>query len=322
LLCWAVEGHYNARMGRSPHVTVRVDLRLIRENVERIALQTRVPIIAVVKADAYGLGADRVVPAIADLVESFCVFSLSEARALDLWRLTSRPSLAIGPPTLADPQEYLAAHARPAVSTAAQARELKEAHPILCVDTGQQRFACPAAEAASIISEGGCDEAFTHATNLAQVRAFRQAVGGIVSRMHAAGSSLLGESEALLHAVRPGLALYRGAVRVAASLVEVRKSTGPAGYSGFESPYHGVILAGYSHGLRPGPCLVNGRAARVLEVGMQSAFVQTDATDCAGDEVVLLGDRLTERQVADAWGTTPQEALVRLTGAGSRQYVE
>lgn len=309
-------------MARSPHVTVRVDLRHIRENVERIALQTRVPIIAVVKADAYGLGADRVVPAIAELVDSFCVFSLSEARVLDLWCLTGRSCLVIGPPTLADPQEYLAAHVRPAVSTAAQARELKEAHPIVCVDTGQQRFACPAAEAASVISEGASDEAFTHATNLAQVRALRQAVGGMVSRMHAAGSSLLGEPEAFLDAVRPGLALYRGAVRVSSSLVEVRKSTGPAGYSGFESDHHGVILAGYSHGLRPGPCLVNGRPARVLEVGMQSAFIQTDAADRAGDEVVLLGDSLTERQVADAWGTTPQEVLVRLTGTGSRQYVE
>lgn len=309
-------------MARSPHVTVRIDLRLIRQNVQRIALQTKTPIIAVVKADAYGLGADRVVPAIADLVDSFCVFGLAEAKMLDLPLRAGKSCLVIGLPTLADPQQYLDARARPAVFTVAQARELKEARPVLCVDTGQQRFACPPAEVAAVISAGGCDEAFTHATNLTQVRTLRQAVSGLVSRMHAAGSSLLGEPEALLDAVRPGLALYRGAVRVWAPLVEVRKSTGPAGYTGFQSAYHGVILAGYFHGLRPGPCLVNGRPARVLEVGMQSAFIQTDAADRAGDEVVLLGDSLTEQQVADAWGTTPHEALVRLTGAGTRHYVE
>lgn len=307
-------------MARSPHVTVRVDLRMIRQNVERIARQTK-PVIAVVKADAYGLGADHIVPAIADLVDSFCVFGLAEAKALDPSGRAGKSCLAIGPPTLTDPQEYLDAHARPAVFTVAQARELRHARPVLCVDTGQQRFACPAEDVAAVISAGGCDEAFTHATNLTQVRAFRQAVGGRVSRMHAAGSSLLGKPEALLDAVRPGLAMYRGAVRVSTPLVEVRKSSGPAGYTGFESPYHGVILAGYFHGLRPGPCLVNGRSARVLEVGMQSAFVQTDATDKVGDEVVVLGDSLTEQLVAGAWGTTPHEALARLTGLGTRQYV-
>ena len=309
-------------MARSPHVTVRVDLQVVRENVDRIARQTKVPVIAVVKADAYGLGADRVVPAIADLVDSFCVFGLAEARTLDLRLRADKLCLAIGPPTLADSQEYLEARARPAVFTVAQAQELMNARPVVCVDTGQQRFACPAADAPAVIAAGGCDEAFTHASTLDQVRLLRQAVGGLVSRIHAAGSSLLGEQEALLDAVRPGRALYRGAVRVWAPLVEVRKSTGPAGYTGFQSPYHGVILVGYSHGLRPGPCLVNGRPARVLEVGMQSSFIQTDAADRAGDEVVLLGDSLTELQAADAWGTTPHEVLVRLTGLGTRQYVE
>jgi alanine racemase len=140
--------------------------------------------------------------------------------------------------------------------------------------------------------------------------------------MHAAGSSLLHEPSAWLDAVRPGLAIYQGAVRVSATLVEVRKSKGPAGYSGFEVPWHGVILAGYSNGLRTGPCLVNGQPSRILEAGMQSAFVEVQPGDQAGSsEVILLGDSLSEAEVGKAWGTTPHEALLRLAGAGIRSYV-
>ena len=96
---------------------------------------------------------------------------------------------------------------------------------------------------------------------------------------------------------------------------------GPAGYTGFTAPRHGVILAGYAHGLRPGACLVNGRTSRVLEVGMQSAFVECAPTDRVGDEVVLLGDSLTEDAVGGSWGTTPQLAMLTLARSGQRHYV-
>jgi alanine racemase len=102
--------------------------------------------------------------------------------------------------------------------------------------------------------------------------------------------------------------------------VETRKTQGAAGYSGFTSRFHGVILAGYSNGLRPGPCLVNGRRSRIPEVGMQSAFVELQGDEKPGDEVVLLGDSLTEQDVAHAWNTTAHEALLRLTGMGPRSY--
>jgi alanine racemase len=111
-----------------------------------------------------------------------------------------------------------------------------------------------------------------------------------VPKLHAAGTALIEQDPAAsLDAVRPGLALYRGAVRTSARLVAATDSAGPAGYTGFEVARHGVILAGYSHGLRAGPCAVNGRPTRLLEVGMQSAFVECAPGDRAGDEVVLLG---------------------------------
>jgi alanine racemase len=146
-------------------------------------------------------------------------------------------------------------------------------------------------------------------------------VGGRGLRLHAAGSSLLDDPAARLDAVRPGLALYRGAVRVSTRLVEVRDSAGPAGYTGFAVPRHGVVLCGYFNGLRPGPCLVDGRPSRVLEVGMQSAFVECAAEDRVGGEVVLLGEGLGEDEVASAWGSAAHVPLVQLAAAGERQYV-
>jgi alanine racemase len=308
-------------MAPSRHVRVVVDLNRVRDNARRIARETGVALIAVIKADAYGLGAGPVASALADVVDRFAVFSPEEAKAIELWNRTGKEAIAIGPPAWNDPREYVAQHVRPAVSDAEQAMQLQSARPLLCIDTGQQRFACPVEQVDGVLRSGGIDEAFTHASRLDQVERLKAAVGGRVARMHAAGTSLLHEPAARLDAVRPGLALYRGAARVSSRLIEVHKSTGPAGYGGFVTPFHGVILAGYSNGLRPGPCLVNGRLTRILEVGMQSAFIETDATDRPGDEVVLLGDAIDEDQVAQAWNVGPHECLVRLTGLGIREYV-
>ena len=276
---------------------------------------------AVVKADAYGLGANQVVAAIADVVDRFCVFSLYEAQAIDLAMRNGKECLIIGPPASLNASDYLEIGARPAVSNPDQATSLKAAAPVLCVDTGQQRFACPRDRVEQTVRAGDCREAFTHAIQLAQAELLRETAGGLVATLHAAGSSLLNEPQARLNGVRPGIALYRGAVRVSTSLAETHTSAGPAGYSGFVVPHHGVILAGYSNGLHVGPCLVNGKASRILEVGMQSAFVETDGSAKPGDEVVLLGNGLSEEHLSKKWNTSPHECLVRMCQVGIREYL-
>jgi alanine racemase len=262
---------------------------------------------------------------VADRVDGFYVFDLAEAVAYDL-RSTGRRTLAL----LADiqnPDDYLAHKVQPAVWTPESAAALRRASPVLSVDTGQQRFGVPVADAAALdavlaAAGGAITEAFTHATRPAQATALAAALRGRLPTLHAAGTALLEQApSAALDAVRPGLALYRGAARASARLVEVTDSGKPAGYTGFEVARHGVILAGYSHGLRAGPCAVNGRRTRLLEVGMQSAFVECAPGDRVGDEVVLLGDGVTELDVAAAWGTTPHEVVLRMSGMGERTYV-
>lgn len=313
----------------SPSVRVEIDLHRIRRNAEQIAARVGVEVWATIKADAYGLGAAKVAQTLRDVVAGFCVFAREEATSIDLWNLTRRPAMTMGPPADLNPAAWLAAHVRPAVSTVEQAARLIDARPILCVDTGMQRFACPQPNIADVLQAGRIDEAYTHATRLEHAERLVEWLAphhppGQRIKLHAAASSLLDEPAALLDAVRPGLALYRGAARITAPLVEATDSTGPVGYTAWpsETGRHGVILAGYSHGLRPGPCLVNGRRQRLPEVGMQTSYVTLSPGDRPGDVVTLLGDDLIEADVAFAWGTSPHQTLMQLAGAGVRHYVE
>jgi alanine racemase len=307
-------------MTPSAHVTVQIDLGRVRANVSAIRAKTGKPVIAVVKADAYGLGGERVAHAIADLVESFYAFDLAEVDAYKLAD-TKRPTIVLLGDS-SDPQDYIARNARPVVWTVDRATALRAARPILSVDTGQQRFGAPPEDVQAVKSAGGCDEAMTHASTLAQAQLLSDLLAHR-AKLHAAGTALLDEPAAWLDAVRPGLALYRGAARVSARLVDTRDARGPTGYSGFISSTgrHGVILAGYSNALRPGPCTVNGVRREIREVGMQSAFVELGPGDRVGDEVVLLGDGLTEENVGAAWAASPQNALLHLAGSGPRIYL-
>ncbi|HEX8912193.1 MAG TPA: alanine racemase [Humisphaera sp.] len=309
-------------MPSSRHVTVRVDLARVRANAAAVRQAAGVPLIAVVKADAYGLGGAAVAKAVAELVDAFYVFDVAEAVAYGL-RWTGKRTIAVhGEGVHADDHREL--NVRPAVWSVEAAARLAPARPVLSVDTGQQRFGVPVGDAATIdaiLRAGRIDEAYTHASTAAQAAAFAAALRGTVRTLHAAGSALLGDPAARLDAVRPGLALYRGAVRVSAPLVEATDTVGPAGYTGFRAARHGVLLAGYSNGLAAGPCAVNGRRTVLPEVGMQSAFVDLAPGDRPGDEVVLLGDGITEDDLARAWRTTPHEALIRACGMGRRSYV-
>src|SRR5258706_4113734 len=301
-------------------VRVHVNLSKIRAAAEESARKTKVDVLAVIKADAYGLGAREVAAPIADVVHGFCFFSLKEAIAANLDAKSRKRSILLGPPGSMVPQDYISLNLRPAVSTVEQATALRKADPILCVDAGMQRFACPASEIDRVIAAGGCREAFAHAPTMEQVKKFKDITTGRHLKLHADASSLLHEKEAWLDAVRPGIALYRDAIGVTTKLVEVHDSHGPAGYTEFSAPRFGVILCGYSNGLRKGPCVVNGQPRRILEVGMQSAFVEIGPKDDPGDEVILLGEGLPPEMIAKEWNCTPHEVIVRLAGSGVREY--
>lgn len=298
---------------RSPHLSASVNLDAIRASAERIAAATRVDLIAVIKADGYGLGAERVADALASVAREFAYFSIEEAAAV------RKPGIVLGPPT-ARPEEYQALRLRPAVSSVSEATRFRDVPALLCVDTGMQRFGCDPQDVPRILARATIEEAFTHTTRIAGVESLSAACAGRVPRLHAAATALLGTPAAWLDAVRPGMALYDGALRVTTRLHSVRDVRGPVGYSGFDAPRVGVILAGYSNGLRPAPVEINGRPQRILECGMNTSFVSADPRDREGDEVVLLGSELTEHALAAHFGTRPHEILCRYASAGIRTY--
>jgi alanine racemase len=306
-----------------PQVQTHVDLSRIRSNAARIREETGVAIIGVLKADAYGHGAVSVADAISEYVDQWYVFTPGEAVRARLFDLTGKKTLAGMVTTDTDVEMLVDNGIRPAVWTVEAARHFASADPALAVDSGMQRFACPEEQLDAMFAVYPFKEAYTHASRPEMAIRFGELTAGRPNlKRHAAATALMGDVRCRFDAVRPGLALYEGVARVTARLVDARDERGPVGYTGFSSPNrrHGVIRAGYSDCLRLGPVLVNGRPQRLLEIGMQSAYVSLDAGDRIGDEVVLLGDSLTAADVAKAWGTTPQQALQTLAGIGEKVY--
>ena len=299
---------------RSPSVQVIVDLGQVRASAESIRRRTGVRLIAVIKADAYGLGAEQVADTLADVADEFAYFYIDEARAI------RRPGLVLGPPE-GDPDEFRALKVRPAVSTIDAAEKFKDMPVAISVDVRMQRFGCPIDQIDLLAQRCNVSEYFCHAVQVESAMRLRAACGARGKPIHAAATDLLDHPEARLDAVRPGLALYRGAVRVRTRLHTVRPTAGPVGYGGFQHSPVGIILVGYSSFLRPGPVEINGRSQQVIETGMSTSFVTVDPADQAGDEVVLLGGELTEARLAAHFGTREHEILCRYTAMGARHYV-
>ena len=299
---------------RSRHVRVVINLDHVRARAEAIRRKTGVRLIAVIKADAYGLGAIPVADALASIADEFAYFSIHEAREV------GRPGLILGPPE-GDPAQYRELNLRPAIGNLADAERFAGLPVAVKLDTGMQRFGCPPQMLDQLLARCEATDIFTHAVALEPARLLREAGRGRRQWLHAASTSLLDAPEAWLDGVRPGLALYEGAVRISTTLHAVRTTSGPVGYTGFRCPRVGILLAGYSNHLPAGPVLINGRRQHVLEVGMNTAFVSVDPRDRAGDEVVLLGDGLSESELAGHLGCRPHEILCRYTAMGQRSYV-
>lgn len=299
---------------RSSQVQVTIDLGRIRSSAEQIRKRTGVALIAVVKADAYGLGARRVVDALDSVADLFAYFSFDEAREI------RRPGIVLGPPN-GEASEHAELRVMPTVANERDAQRYAGIPAVLNVDTGMCRFGCPPQEVDALLKRSHFEHAFTHATGPESAAVLRDVCRGRVETLHAAATSLLDHEPSRLDAVRPGLALYRGALRVTATLAAIRNAPGPIGYTRFVHERVGVILAGYSHGLRPGPVVINGRRQELLEIGMNTAFVSADAADRESDPVILLGDELSETTLADHFNTRAHEILCRYAAMGERRYV-
>ncbi len=299
---------------RSPHINVMVDLDAVRAAAEQIRARTGVRVIAVIKADAYGLGAARVADVLGPVVDEFGYFSLYEAEQV------RRPGLIIGPP-MGEASTHRELGLRPAVGNLADAQRFKGLPVAISVDVGMQRFGCEPADLDALVEQCDVSEYFAHAVTVEGARKLAAACAERGRPYHAAATDLLDDPETWFDAVRPGLALYRDAVRVTTRLHTVRATSGRVGYGGFTCSRVGVILGGYSNLLQPAPVLINGRPQRILECGMNTSYVSVAEVDRVGDTVTLLGGALSTAAVAADLGVREHQVLCRYTATGPREYL-
>ena len=129
-----------------------IDLSTIRSNAEKVkSLAAGAKFFAVVKADAYGHGAEEVSRAIEDIADGFCVAIVEEGIALRVAGIT-KPVLVFTPPL----DKYDAARARAynlslTVNSVKTARLCGENSCHIKVNTGMNRMGCTVSELPEIV---------------------------------------------------------------------------------------------------------------------------------------------------------------------------
>lgn len=314
---------------------------------------------AVVKADAYGMGAARIAPALWNAgCRTFFVATLPEAMALRFLIPEATILLLHGVPS-GRAAEIAEARLVPVLSTHADVAHWQEQNgPCwLHIDTGMNRLGFGEgewphpwpAQVQGILSHLACADEPAHFANVEQLRKFRiahKSFPGLKTSLAASSGIFLGPQ---YHGdmVRPGIALYGGnptpgqknpmhaVAHYMARVLQVREV--PAGETvGYGASWMtdrptlvATIEAGYSEGLMRslsgrGEAVVHG--IRVPIIGRVSMdLITLDVSKAphtkSGDLVELLGATLTVDEVATAAGTISYEILTSLKPRGGRHYM-
>ncbi|MDT8344988.1 MAG: alanine racemase [Thermohalobaculum sp.] len=313
---------------------------------------------AVVKADAYGLGAAHVGPALARAgARRFFVALPDEGAAL-------RAALGPGPDICvlggfapADLALYRDHALTPVLNSAEQARAWFNAMPGAAagvqVDSGMNRLGMEAAELAAVLplpaavgfvmSHLACADEPGHPQNAAQLAAFRAMTEelGVARSLAATGGVLLG-ADYRFEFTRPGVGIYGGApfaaarpvVRLEVPVIQIRE-VNPGESVGYGATWRAArpsriatIAAGYADGLlrAAGQGGFAGFCAgqRLPAVGRVSMdLITLDATGCdiaPGAMVEILGSAQGVDRFAAAAGTIGYEVLTSLGSRYARRY--
>lgn len=335
------------------HSRLSVDLQALRANYRFIAGAAPAAG-AVVKANAYGLGAAEVARALcAEGCSAFFVATLAEGLALRQSVAEGNVYVFAGPLDAAEATAMAEHGLTPVLNDAAQVarwRPHRELPAVVHVDTGMHRLGFPDSalepslfaglNVALVMSHLANADDLGHPLNRQQVERFRK-----VAALFPGAATSLGNSGVLIGAVeglaRPGIALYGGnplsvprnpmrpVARLEARVVALR--TVPAGEGvGYGSAYVAdgetqlaVLGIGYADGIRR--CLqgaeVAYRGTRLPVVARVSMdMMHVDATAVAGqialgDWVEIFGGEVALEEVA-VWANTINYEI--LTGIGPR----
>jgi alanine racemase len=340
---------------------LEIDLDAVAENWHALDALSgpQVETAAVLKADAYGLGAARVAPALAAAgVRSFFVALAEEGAAL-------REILGPGPaihvlsgPLPGDPSLVRSHALLPCINSREQiARhraETPEAPCALQIDSGMNRLGLEPAELAAeaetlaaldlrlAFSHLACADEPDHPLNAAQAATFAEAAAGldVPLSLAATGGVLLGPA---FHfdLTRPGIGLFGGlpfaaarpVVRLSLPVIQVR-DVAPGEVVGYGAAWTAprpsriaTLAAGYADGLLramggQGVMLFAGDAPcpMVGRVSMDLVTVDVSALSEVPDHLDILGPHQGVDALAAAAGTIGYEVLTSLGSRYERHY--
>ncbi|MCA0961106.1 alanine racemase [Salipiger bermudensis] len=338
------------------HLTI--DLAAIRANWRALADLTTGEAGAVVKADAYGLGVDKVAPVLADEgARRFFVAIASEG-------VTLRRVLGEGPEICVfsghmkgDAERLRAANLVPMINSIDQMLrhvEALPAHPFgIQLDSGMNRLGMEPSEWAAlreialaqkprlVMSHLACADEPEHGMNALQLRTFREMTDDIEAprSLSATGGILLGP-DYHFELTRPGIGIYGGlpfadatpVVELALPVIQTREVT-PGESVGYGNAWVArvptkvaTIAAGYADGIHralapKGYVWAGNTRCKILgRVSMDLITVDVSALKEVPEQVELLGRKQGVDTVADAIGTIGYEVLTSLGTRYDRTY--
>lgn len=336
---------------------LQIDIAAIVANWKALAAKApNARAAAVVKADGYGLGAARIVPALYEAgVRDFFVALAGEGRAIrPLLPDDATVNVLSGHMEGADLSGLV-----PVINSAGQFfrdRAMRPGQPFaIQLDSGMNRLGMEAAEWAAIRDEAlaagpsfimshlACADEPEHPANAIQLRAFREMTDGVAVPLSlaATGGILLGP-DYHFDMVRPGVGLYGGmpfadarqVVRLSLPVIQTREVL-PGEIVGYGATWTAdaprriaTVAAGYADGIlrmlsSSGASLYADGAACPIVGRVSMDLVTADVTDL--DEVPAELDLICPEQpidaVADYAGTIGYEILTSLRHRYERHYL-
>ncbi len=311
-----------------PEVALFIDLDAIAENYGRLrAAAGARRVAAVVKADAYGLGAERVARRLrAAGCEDFFVARLAEGLALRRHLPKARIVVLEGP-ARGEVADFVAGALVPALNTPGQVALWSEAgrgldRPLpaaLHLDTGMCRLGLSRAEVAAldaarlrgvdvalVMSHLACADEPDHELNALQLARFAEMSGSLpaVPRSLANSSGIFLGSDYHFDLLRPGAALYGinptpgranpmlPVVRIQAPVLQVHRldAPGTVGYGAVHATSSGSRIATVGVGYADGYMRAAGESGVAMIAGREVPIVGRISMDLMTLDVTALGE--------------------------------
>lgn len=339
--------------------TLTVDLTAIIMNWRALNKQTNVETAAVIKADAYGLGAEEVGPALAAAGARHFFVAVAEEGAHLRRVLGPGPKISVFSGHMAGDAEMIKnARLTPMINSVDQLLvhvESLPGHPFgLQLDSGMNRLGMEPAEWAAlrdialaqqptlIMSHLACADEPDHAMNRLQLECFKEMTEGvdIPRSLSATGGIFLGP-EYHFDLTRPGIGLYGGlpfidatpVVKLNVPIIQVRdvaegESVGYGNTFIAEAPMRvATIAAGYADGLiraMGGTASLTHKGQKLPVIGrvsMDLITVDISALRKPPQHLQLLGEHQSVDTVAGYAGTIGYEILTSLGSRYDRVYL-